>query len=103
VLPSSSTVFAPNATYIANAINAAPAADRAFYKQLFSVYQNAKGYSTATQSPTDPNALSYTSTAGNFTHEFLLTSRVDLKLTDKDTAFGHFKWIRAYRQLIRIL
>jgi hypothetical protein len=92
VLPSSSTVFAPNATYIANAINSAPAADQAFYKQLFSVYQNAKGYSTATQSPTDPNALSYTSTAGNFTHEFLLTSRVDLKLTDKDTAFGHFKW-----------
>jgi Carboxypeptidase regulatory-like domain len=92
VLPSSSTVFAPNPTYIANAINGAPAADQAFYKQLFSVYQNAKGYSTATQSPTDPNALSYTSTAGNFTHEFLLTSRVDMKLTDKDTTFGHFKW-----------
>jgi carboxypeptidase family protein len=92
VLPSSSTVFAPNPTYIANAIASAPAADQAFYKQLFSVYQNAKGYSTATQSPTDPNALSYTSTAGNFTHEFLLTSRVDLKLTDRDTTFGHFKW-----------
>jgi Carboxypeptidase regulatory-like domain len=92
VLPSSQTVFAPNAAYIANAINSAPAADQAFYKQLFSVYQNANGYSTATQSPTDPNALSYTSTAGNFTHEFLLTSRVDLKLTDKDTTFGHFKW-----------
>ncbi len=92
VLPSSSTVFAPNPAYIANAINAAPAEDQAFYKQLFSVYQNANGYSTATQSPTDLNALSYTSTAGNFTHEFLLTSRVDLKLTDKDTAFGHFKW-----------
>src|SRR6202789_3079613 len=91
VLPSSSTVFAPNPAYIAKAIAGAPAADQAFYKQLFSVYQNAPGYSTATQSLTDPNALSYTSTAGNFTHEFLLTSRVDLKLTDKDTAFGHFK------------
>src|ERR1700727_224222 len=92
VLPSSSTVFAPNPAYIAKAIAGAPAVDQAFYKQLFSVYQNAPGYSTATQSLTDPNALSYTSTAGNFTHEFLLTSRVDLKLTDKDTAFGHFKW-----------
>jgi Carboxypeptidase regulatory-like domain len=92
VLPSSSTVFAPNPAYIAKAIAGAPVADQAFYKQLFSVYQNAPGYSTATQSLTDPNALSYTSTAGNFTHEFLLTSRVDLKLTDKDTAFGHFKW-----------
>ena len=92
VLPTTSTVFAPNATYIANAIASAPAADQAFYKQLFSVYQNAPGYSTATQSGTDPNALTYTAQAGNFTHEFLLTSRVDLKLTDKDTAFGHFKW-----------
>ena len=92
VLPTSSTVFAPTPAYIANAVNSAPAVDQAFYKQLFSVYQNAPGYSTAAQSQSDPNALSYTSTAGNFTHEFLLTSRVDLKLTDKDTAFGHFKW-----------
>src|SRR6202453_215347 len=92
VLPSSSTVFAPNPTYIANTINAAPLIDQPFYKQLFSIYQNAPGYSTATQSPSDLNAVSYTAPAGNFTHEFLLTSRVDLKLTDKDTAFGHFKW-----------
>jgi hypothetical protein len=92
VLPTSSTVFAPNAAYIANTINAAPLIDQPFYKQLFSIYQNAPGYSTATQSPSDLNAVSYTATAGNFTHEFLLTSRVDLKLTDKDTAFGHFKW-----------
>ena len=92
VLPTSQTVFAPNAGYIANAIAGAPAIDQQFYKQLFSVYQNAPGYATATQSPIDPNAVVYTSTQGNFTHEFLLTSRVDLKLADKDTAFGHFKW-----------
>jgi hypothetical protein len=92
VLPTSATVFAPNAAYIANAIASAPAIDQAFYKQLFSVYQNAPGYATATQSPTDPNAVVYTSSQGNFTHEFLLTSRVDYKITDKDTAFGHFKW-----------
>ncbi len=92
VLPTSSTVFAPNAAYIANAVNSAPLADQAFYKQLFSVYQNAPGYSTATPAPNDPNAVTYTASAGNFTHEFLLTSRVDLKLTDKDTTFGHFKW-----------
>src|SRR5271170_3115350 len=74
VLPTSATVFAPNAAYIANAIASAPAIDQAFYKQLFSVYQNAPGYATATQSPTDPNAVSYTPTSGNFTHEFLLRS-----------------------------
>jgi Carboxypeptidase regulatory-like domain len=92
VLPTSGTVFAPTSAYIANTINVAPPADQAFYKQIFSLYQNAKGYSTATPSATDPNAVSYTSSAGNFTHEFLFTSRVDLKLTDTDNVFGHFKW-----------
>jgi Carboxypeptidase regulatory-like domain len=91
VLPTSTTVSAPNAKYIATVIAGAPAADKAFYQQLFSVYQNAPGYATAAPS-TDTNAVTYTATAGNFTHEFLFTSRVDLKLTDKDTAFGHFKW-----------
>jgi Carboxypeptidase regulatory-like domain len=92
VLPTSGTVFAPTSAYMTKTINAAPAADQAFYKQIFSLYQNAKGYSTATPSATDPNAVSYTYSAGNFTHEFLLTSRVDLKLTDPDNVFGHFKW-----------
>jgi hypothetical protein len=92
VLPTSGTVFAPTSAYIAKTINAAPAADQAYYKQIFNIYQNAQGYSTATPSATDPNAVSYTASAGNFTHEFLLTSRVDLKLTDRDNVFGHFKW-----------
>jgi hypothetical protein len=58
---------------------------------LFNVYQNAPGYSTAAIGA-DPNVQSYTYTAGNFTREFLLTSRVDYVLSDKDTIFGHFKW-----------
>jgi hypothetical protein len=92
VLPTTTPVFAPSPAYIANAIASASPTDQAFYKQIFNVYQSAPGYSTAIPSMADPNAVMYTSDAGNFTHEFLLTSRVDLKLTDKDTAFGHFKW-----------
>ena len=98
VLPTSQTVFAPNAGYIANAIAAAPAIDQPFYKQLFSVYQNAPGYATATQSPIDPNAVVYTSTQGNFTHEFLLTSRVDLSLPTRTRLLATSNGIRVYRQ-----
>jgi hypothetical protein len=95
VLPTSGTVFAPTPTYINNTIANAAVNDPAavpMYKQLFSVYQNANGYSTATPSMSDPNAQVYTYSAGNFTHEFLLTSRVDSILSSKDTAFAHFKW-----------
>jgi hypothetical protein len=95
VLPTSGTVYAPTSNYItqteANAAINDPGAV-SMYKQLFSVYQNAHGYSTAAPVATDPNAVAYTFTAGNFTHEFLLTSRVDMNISGKDTAFGHFKW-----------
>ena len=95
VIPTSQTVFAPTAAYIHQTLANAAANDPAavpMYKQLFSVYQNAPGYSTAVPSSQDLNAVSYTASAGNFTHEFLLTSRVDYVLSNKDNAFGHFKW-----------
>jgi Carboxypeptidase regulatory-like domain len=95
VLPTSSQVFAPTSAYINQTLANAAVNDPAavpMYKQLFSVYQNAPGYSTAAPSTQDPNAVVYTASAGNFTHEFLLTSRVDSVLSNKDNAFGHFKW-----------
>ncbi len=92
VLPASTQVYAPNATYIANVEKLASPQDLSTYKQLFSIYQNAKGYSTAVQSALDPNAVSYYSTQTNLTTEGLLTARVDAKLSDSDTAFGHFKY-----------
>lgn len=95
VIPTSVPVFAPTSAYISQTLANAAANDPAavpMYKQLFSVYQNAPGYSTAVPSSSDPNAVSYTASAGNFTHEFLLTSRVDYVLSNKDNVFGHFKW-----------
>src|SRR5271163_4910391 len=92
VLPSSTLVYAPNQTYINHVLAAASPLDYSMYKQLFSVYQNAKGYSTATQSAADPNAVSYYSTQTAMTTENLLTARVDQVLGSKDTLFYHFKY-----------
>jgi hypothetical protein len=95
VIPASGTAFAPTPAYIASTLANVQANDPGAlpqYQSLFSVYQNAHGYNTAAPSLSDPNAQSFTYTAGNFTHEFLLTSRVDWVVTPKDTAFGHFKW-----------
>jgi hypothetical protein len=95
VIPTSGQAFAPTQAYIASTLANAQANDPGavpLYQNLFSVYTNSKGYSTAAPSQSDPNAVAYTYSAGNFTHEFLLTSRVDWVLGNKDTAFGHFKW-----------
>jgi Carboxypeptidase regulatory-like domain/TonB-dependent Receptor Plug Domain len=92
VLPASTQVFAPNAAYIANVEKLASPLDLPTYKQIFSIYQNAKGYSTAVQSTADPYAVSYFSTQNNFTEEGLFTARVDGKISDTDTAFAHFKY-----------
>jgi hypothetical protein len=50
------------------------------YKNIFNLYNNAPGFSTAT--PTDPNCTSYCTvtfngSAGNYTHEWLLNGRID--------------------------
>jgi hypothetical protein len=103
VLPNTQQVYAPSQTYI-NYVEQMAAknspADLQTYKNIFSIYQNAKGYSTATQ-PTMYNpdgSLNLTTPVGyyaaqtNFTHEALFTARVDGKISDNDTAFAHFKY-----------
>lgn len=40
---------------------------------------------------TTPCAVSFRSTAGNFTHEWLLTARVDQNIGDHDRAYLHFR------------
>jgi hypothetical protein len=92
VLPASQQVYAPNQAYINHVEAMASPADLSTYQKIFSLYQNARGYSTAQQSATDPYAVGYFSTQTNSTTEGLLTARVDAKLSDKDTAFTHFKW-----------
>ena len=105
VLPTSGLTGIPNAAYQTSTLGTDGLCDNAsstlfiagngnecgFLKQYFSVYNNAKGAATAGPSPTDPlaNQLNYSN--GNFTHEWLLSGRIDQSLRDKDHIFGHFK------------
>src|SRR5215470_4613360 len=88
-----------------------------FYQNMFNLWQNANGASGAQnilQNGTDPNtgniisgpgcgsftglgdtttpcALQFHSTAGNFTHEYLITARVDQNIGSNDRLFAHFR------------
>ncbi len=106
VLPTSSIVGIPNAAYQAGTIGtdgncdnatsalfvAGNAVECGFYKGLFGLYNNAKGAQNATPyTNVDPNANQFQGTAGNFTHEYLVSGRIDQSLRSKDHIFGHFK------------
>ncbi len=88
-----------------------------FYQNMFNLWQNANGAAGAQnilQNGTDPNtgaiisgpgcgsftglgdtttpcALQFHSTAGNFTHEYLITARLDQNLGSNDRLFAHFR------------
>lgn len=85
-------------------IGATQPAQLPFYQQMFSIYNNAPGVSgaqntlsaggcdgTITLAGGAPCALQFRSTAGNFTHEWLLTARVDQNLGAHDRAYIHFR------------
>lgn len=59
---------------------------------IFNQYNNAPGYANATPG-TDENgdAVQFNGTAGNFTHEYLVSGRVDQVLGTNDRLFGHFE------------
>ena len=102
VLPVTNQVYAPSLAYISHVESMDPS-NLPTYQRLFGLYTGAKGYSTATQpggcNPQSPQyaqclgtPVGYYSSQTNFMHEALLTARVDGKISDKDTAFGHFKY-----------
>ena len=104
VIPVVTAVTVPSPQYIRNtyaalAKNGASASTVALYKQLFSVYQNAKGYSTATVVPASStpadlqpgDVQTYNANNSNFTHEWLLQGRIDHHISDKDNMYGTFE------------
>ncbi len=105
VLPTSGITGIPTAAYQAATLGADGLCDDAssslyvngngaecgFYKTMFGVYNGAKGASTAAPFPGDPLANQLNYSTGNFTHEYLLSGRVDQNLWSKDHIFGHFK------------
>ena len=88
-----------------------------FYQQAFNLWNSAPGAASASTlnlapgtdangnptgagcgsfsspllGPGVPCALQFRSTAGNFTHEWLLSARVDQNIGDKDRLFAHFR------------
>jgi hypothetical protein len=108
VLPTSTPVNIPSpqfqAATLAN-IGGSQPAQLPFYQQMFSLWSGANGATTAGPLPGGdtgcgsftglgagvPCALQFRSTAPNFTHEWLLTARVDQTIGDHDRAYVHFR------------
>ncbi len=112
VLPTNTPVNVPSpqfqAATLSNLASVSPASIP-FYQQMFNIWNNAPGVAGASTIPggdptgcngftgpnglgtTTPCALQFRSTAGNFTHEWLLTARVDQNFGPNDRAFIHFR------------
>ena len=109
IIPVRGTVYAPSQNYIATTYANIPSTDVPFYKQLFNEYTKSPSYATAGPIPnttdvsptlvngvpsptlTTPNVVTYSANSANFAHEWLISGRLDQKLTDKDNMFIHFK------------
>jgi hypothetical protein len=107
ILPSSGFVGIPNAAFQSSVLGADgncddPAtsslaangnqAECGLYKTMFGLYNTAAaGKAVVPVGAADPNANQFLGTASNFTHEWLLSGRIDQSLRDKDHIFGHFK------------
>jgi len=100
VLPTRSTVYAPDASYqaltLANLAANGLASEIPGYQNIFNLYNNAPGFASAVQSTSDADAGGYgtvrfNGTAGNFTHEYLINGRIDQSWGEKDHLFGHFE------------
>ncbi|MGC2502285.1 MAG: hypothetical protein WA400_09185, partial [Silvibacterium sp.] len=100
VLPTSANVYAPDASYesqtLANLAADGHADEIAGYNKVFALYNNAPGRANAVVSTPDSTSGGYGTVlfrghAGNFTHEWLMTGRIDQSFSDKDHLFGHFE------------
>jgi hypothetical protein len=106
LLPTNTAVNIPSpqfqAATLAN-VGATSPGELPFYQNVFSIYNQAKGAAGAGPLPggdsgcgdlttfAGPCALQFRSTAGNFTHEWLLTGRVDQQIGSSDRAYLHFR------------
>ena len=100
VLPTSSSVYAPDASYeaqtLANLQANGHSDEIAGYQSIFNLYNNAPGRANAVVSTPDATSGGYGTVlfrghAGNFTHEWLMTGRVDHTISDNDKLFVHFE------------
>lgn len=104
IIPVRGTVYAPSQNYINTTLAGLSPADVPFYKKLFNEYTKNPAYANAgpISGTTDlspsllnglptPNVVTYSANSSNFAHEWLITGRIDQKLSDKDNLFIHAK------------
>jgi Carboxypeptidase regulatory-like domain len=114
VLPNEDPVTAPTPAFAAAVLANVPAAELPSFQTLMGLWQNAKGYSTATPNPAfagdstagpdscytlnlpgwvagTPCSQSYTATPTALAWEYILGIRVDQKLGNNDNIFARYK------------
>ncbi len=100
VLPARAIVYAPDATYqstvLANLTANGLSSEIPIYTNIFNLFNNAKGYSSAEETPVPAGVtctpyctVNFNATAGNYTHEWLFNGRIDQDLGTNDHLFGH--------------
>jgi hypothetical protein len=89
LIPSNTTVFAPSPAFQAATLAANPN-DASFYQKLFSAYTSSPNYASHVADAGDPNAVEYTGSTTNLAREWIVTGRIDQKLTSADNMFAHF-------------
>ena len=103
VLPTRSTVFAPDASFIsqtmANLHTNGLDSEAPGYQNIFNLYTSNPNYAAATADPgaTDEGTGGYglvifNGQAANFTHEYKINGRIDQTISDKDHLFGHMTY-----------
>ena len=92
-IPTSAQVPIPSSAFQTATLASIPASEVPFYNKIFNLYNNAPGASRAVPTGT-PGVDQFRSTAGNHTHEWILTGRYDQVLGNSDRAFIHFRMDR---------
>jgi len=91
IIPVRGTVYAPSPSYMDSTLATINPSDVPFYNKLFNVYTSNPKYTNASVDTNDPNAVTFPSNSANFAHEWLISGRVDHRISDKDNLFAHFK------------
>ncbi|HTW57262.1 MAG TPA: carboxypeptidase regulatory-like domain-containing protein [Terriglobales bacterium] len=104
LIPTAIPVNIPSPQFQAAALATIPSNEVPFYNSIFNIYNNAPGANRATNSlPSggcdgtvamaggDPCALEFNSNIHNLTDEWLLTTRIDQNIGNRDHAFIHFR------------
>jgi hypothetical protein len=89
-IPTSTTVPIPSAAFQTATLASIPTAEVPTYTQIFSLYNNAPGASRAAHTG-DSKVDQFRSTAGNHTHEWIISGRYDENFGANDRAFIHYR------------